>query len=59
VRNRDSGDVEILIQGKKPPIEEFISWLHAGGPQSARVDAVLVKEAMPEDMLRRFGIRVL
>jgi acylphosphatase len=58
VRNRKDGDVEILIQGQKQPIDQLVTWLHAGGPEAGRVDAVLVTEAMPEEFLRRFGIRL-
>ncbi|MBS1762700.1 MAG: acylphosphatase [Bacteroidetes bacterium] len=44
VKNLPDGNVEILISGDKPQIEEFIKWCHAG-PENARVKEIIVNDS--------------
>ena len=39
VRNCENGDVELLIAGTEPALEQMQVWLHQG-PADARVEAV-------------------
>ncbi len=39
VRNLPDGRVEVLIEGKRPALEDFVAWL-AEGPARGRVDRV-------------------
>jgi acylphosphatase len=48
VRNRLSGDVEILATGSQGAVDELIRRCRHG-PRSAAVDDVEVQEAEPED----------
>lgn len=44
VKNLPDGNVEILISGDKPQIEEFIKWCNAG-PENARVKEIIVNDS--------------
>ncbi len=47
VRNRRDGSVEALATGEADAVEAFIARCRGGSP-SARVDEMLVTEALPE-----------
>lgn len=55
VRNLNSGDVEIVVQGSAQKIKELIHWCH--GSPVGRVDAVLERDMRIEESLTSFGIR--
>ncbi|MDR9501829.1 MAG: acylphosphatase [Desulfurivibrionaceae bacterium] len=57
VRNRPGGEVEALICGPAPRVDEMVEWLGTGSPQS-RVDKVAVAEiSRPDQPLAGFTIR--
>lgn len=43
VRNTADGAVELEAQGEAGDVDALVAWLRAGGPLSARVDAVDVR----------------
>jgi acylphosphatase len=57
VRNLNSGDVEIIVQGSPEKIKELVSWCHTS--PVGRVDAVLERDVRLEEGLSTFGIRKL
>ncbi len=46
VRNLPGGEVEAVAEGAQDSVEAFIRWCHRG-PEAARVDGVVVKDASP------------
>lgn len=59
VRNLDSGDVEMLVQGEPAKVDALIQWCHKGGPPNARVDVVNDRQVKVEPALTSFGVRKL
>ncbi|WP_028581127.1 acylphosphatase [Desulfogranum japonicum] len=55
VRNLSDGRVEVLAQGERALIQEFIKWLHVGSPY-AQVSHVETKR---EDCLETMGFSIL
>ena len=55
VRNCSNGDVEVLIAGAQPALEEMQSWLQHG-PDQARVDEVVLASCA-DPALTGFDIR--
>lgn len=47
VANRADGTVEVWLEGARPAVEHVQSWIHGGGPDSARVSHVDVEEVAP------------
>lgn len=56
VRNADDGSVEAHIQGEDASVADMLAWCHQG-PPGARVDAVDIREAEPEETCKAFTIR--
>jgi acylphosphatase len=48
VRNMEDGQVEIIAQADREPLEAFIKWCHKG-PITARVDNVELTEIQTKD----------
>jgi len=55
VKNAVDGTVEILIQGPKPNLEQFISWAEHG-PDSADVENVEVDWRPAAQIFGNFGV---
>lgn len=55
VRNRPDGAVEAHLEGPADAVEQVESWVRAGGPSGAVVDAVEVEDVAPTGA-REFGI---
>ena len=55
VRNRPDGTVEVLAQGPRPALEQFLQFLHHG-PRMASVTAVQAEWGAAEPALSRFDI---
>jgi acylphosphatase len=51
VRNLEDGRVEARLQGPAEAVGDVLSWIGAGGPASARVDALEVADAPVDDVL--------
>ncbi len=56
VRNRPDGSVETWAQGSEAAIKGFVAFLH-DGPRGARVTAVNVSTAEPDEHLSGFAVR--
>ena len=56
VKNVTSGEVEVLIQGKKNHLEIILAWL-AHGPSHARVDEIKINRIPVSDELGFFKIK--
>jgi acylphosphatase len=56
IRNRGRGDVEILVEGEKEAIQEFVQDLKVG-PRFGRVDAVDVKWIQVTGQFNQFYIK--
>jgi acylphosphatase len=56
VRNRSDGTVEALVQGPPDAVARYLEWARQG-PPLARVSAVDVIDAEPDDSLRHFEWR--
>lgn len=54
-RNLPEGNVEILLQGKKEVIEEFISWAKQG-PELANVEQITIQWQNITERLNQFEI---
>lgn len=52
VTNLADGTVSADLEGSPDGVEELLDWFRAGGPPSARVDAVVVTEAEPTGATR-------
>lgn len=50
VLNREDGSVEAHIEGSPDAVETVEAWVHAGGPPSAEVADVTVREVAPLDL---------
>jgi acylphosphatase len=50
VANREDGAVEAHIEGEPDAVETVEAWVHAGGPPSAEVADVQVREVAPMDL---------
>jgi acylphosphatase len=50
VLNRDDGGVEAHIEGPPEAVETVEAWVHAGGPPSAEIADVAVREVSPLDL---------
>jgi acylphosphatase len=55
VRNLNSGNVEIIVQGEPDKIQQLVDWCHKA--PVGRVDAVMEQDVYPEERLSSFGIR--
>lgn len=55
VRNTRDGAVEILAQGRRDALDEFIAWCHEG-PEKAEVSKVLVED---RPLLEMEGFRIV
>ena len=55
VKNTEEGDVEIFAQGSQEEIAQLIEWCKQGPPR-AEVEDVEVKDAKPDDSVKRFLI---
>lgn len=55
VRNNDDGSVEVLAEGPKDKLEEFVRWCKEG-PSLAQVEKVEVDEQKTEDEFGNFEI---
>jgi acylphosphatase len=56
VRNNPDGTVEVLAQGPRPALEQFLQFLHRG-PSMASVSGVQAEWGTPEPALTGFDIR--
>ena len=56
VRNRNSGDVEMVAEGSSERIESLVEWCHRG-PEAARVDNVERMNAEPAGLPEGFHVR--
>ena len=56
VRNRSDGTVEALVQGPPDAVAKYLEWARRG-PPLARVRAVEVVDAEPDESLRHFEWR--
>ncbi|HBM15399.1 MAG TPA: acylphosphatase [Lentisphaeria bacterium] len=56
VRNVASGEVEVLLQGKKEHLDVILAWL-AHGPSYARVDEIKINIIPLSDELGYFKIK--
>ncbi len=50
VQNRDDGGVEAHLEGDPDAVETVEAWVHAGGPPSAEVTDVTVREVAVLDL---------
>ncbi len=55
-RNLPDGRVEVLCEGRRPQVEEFLLWCRQG-PRLARVDDVAVEYTPYAGDLRGFEVR--
>jgi len=53
VRNRKDGKVEIVAEGRKEKLKEFVEWLREG-PILAKVTDLVIKEEMPTNKFKEF-----
>ena len=58
VGNRFDGSVEVVVEGKKPALQNFLAFLHRG-PPSARVDRVQSDWSEAIGEFDRFRVRYL
>lgn len=56
VRNLDNGNVEIIVQGKKEKIDEFIVWCYRGS-DDAVVENVSSEEIKTDVKISQFKIK--
>jgi acylphosphatase len=56
VRNRNDGAVEAFVQGPQDAVAQYLEWVPRG-PPLARVTAVEVVDAEPDESLRHFEWR--
>lgn len=56
VRNREDGTVELMAQGSKGKMQNFLDWCRKG-PGAARVDNVKTEEIKSEEIFSGFRIR--
>jgi acylphosphatase len=56
VRNRGDGTVEVVAEGEREPLRQFLSWLHTG-PRLARVEEVDTNWEAFEDEFDAFEVR--
>jgi acylphosphatase len=56
VRNLRDGRVEIVVEGSKDKIDQFIQWCHRG-PSDASVDTVEVEWQVATEEFNNFEIR--
>lgn len=57
VRNLTDGSVEVVAQGEALPMQNFMSWLEAGGPIGARVDNLRLIEQPDVETYTDFDVR--
>lgn len=55
VANRDDGSLELLAEGPKDRLLDFIAWLHEG-PPAARVDSVRAHPVAPTGHYSGFSV---
>ena len=55
VRNLPDGSVEVIAEGQKERVEEFIVWCRQG-PPAARVEHVRVRWSAPRGEFRTFMV---
>lgn len=56
VKNLHEGEVEIVIQGKKEPLEVILSWLKKG-PSCSRIDEIKINPLPLSENLPYFTIK--
>jgi len=56
VRNLANGDVEIVAEGDRAPLQALVSWCHKG-PLLARVSQVVANPHPPGEVFESFEIR--
>lgn len=56
VKNTRNGDVEIIAQGERARLEEFIQWCRSG-PQPSKVERVEIVWENPQEEFSTFEIR--
>lgn len=56
VRNRKSGNVELVAEGDAGLIEDLVAWCHRG-PEHARVERVDRWDYEPADLPEGFNVR--
>jgi acylphosphatase len=56
VRNRPNGDVEIVAEGEREPVERLITWARRG-PPAATVESVDVRDVESAETFADFRIR--
>lgn len=57
VRNAPDGTVEILAQGPKQNLEEFIAWAKTEPPRFAQVKKIALMWRKPQEIFSSFEIR--
>jgi len=55
VRNLPDGSVEVIVEGPKDRVEDFIAWCRRG-PPSAEVEDVRVRWSAPRGEFRTFMV---
>ncbi len=55
IHNLPGGDVEAVVEGEKPAVEEFIAWCRRG-PPSAHVEDVRVRWGAARGEFRTFRV---
>ncbi len=55
IRNLPGGDVEAVVEGEKPAVEEFIAWCRRG-PPAAQVEDVRVRWGRATGEYRTFRV---
>jgi acylphosphatase len=55
IRNLPGGEVEAIVEGEKPQIDQFIAWCRRG-PPSAEVEDVRVRWGEPRGDFRTFRV---
>ena len=55
VKNTEEGDVEIFAQAFEEEVAQLIEWCKQGPPRAA-VEDVEVKDAKPDNSIKRFSI---
>ena len=56
VKNLSNGDVEIIVQGEDIVLEKMLRWLEEGGPRSATITDIRVKQVVIDTNLTSFNI---
>ncbi len=56
VRNRRDGSVEVLAEGPRPALEQFLAWLHHG-PPAAQVNDVQAEWRLATGEFHKFEVR--